>query len=300
MNKNIHKALEETKSIKMNHSELASYMISKGMSNASHRTLRRAISQERADLGIEQNKFDTSMPVQFAEAMDGVSKAEVRKEPEYNGNVLAIGDLHEPFCLDGYLEFCQEQYEKYNCTKVVFIGDVVDNNFPSYWDNDADGMGGGEELGRAIEKISRWRDAFPVADVTIGNHDRIIMRKAFSSKVPKAWIRPYKEVLGTPGWNFVDHIEIDGVMYIHGEGGTAKSHTLHNGISTVQGHRHTECYFDWIVSHKDRRFACQVGCGIDNSSYAMAYSKYNHKKPIIGCAAILDYGKLGLNILMDI
>ena len=26
-------------------------------------------------------------------------------------NVLVIGDLHEPFCLDGYLDWCLEQYE---------------------------------------------------------------------------------------------------------------------------------------------------------------------------------------------
>ena len=30
-------------------------------------------------------------------------------------NVLVIGDLHEPFCLDGYLDFCLEQYESFNC-----------------------------------------------------------------------------------------------------------------------------------------------------------------------------------------
>jgi hypothetical protein len=33
--------------------------------------------------------------------------------------VLTIGDLHEPFCLDGYLEFCIEQYKIHNCNKVV-------------------------------------------------------------------------------------------------------------------------------------------------------------------------------------
>ena len=36
-------------------------------------------------------------------------------------NVLIIGDLHEPFCLDGYLEFCKEQYVKHNCNRVIFI-----------------------------------------------------------------------------------------------------------------------------------------------------------------------------------
>ncbi len=68
--------------------------------------------------------------------------------------VLCIGDLHEPFCLDGYLEFCQEQYANYNCNQVVFIGDVVDSHFSSFHETDADGMGGGDELDLAITKIA--------------------------------------------------------------------------------------------------------------------------------------------------
>ena len=43
-------------------------------------------------------------------------------------NILVIGDLHEPFCLDGYLDFCLEQYETYNCNQVIFIGDILDNH----------------------------------------------------------------------------------------------------------------------------------------------------------------------------
>ena len=30
--------------------------------------------------------------------------------------VLVIGDLHEPFCLDGYLEFCKKVYAEQNAT----------------------------------------------------------------------------------------------------------------------------------------------------------------------------------------
>jgi hypothetical protein len=44
-------------------------------------------------------------------------------------NVLVIGDLHEPFCLDSYLDWCKEQYHTYNCTEVVFIGDIIDNHY---------------------------------------------------------------------------------------------------------------------------------------------------------------------------
>ena len=47
-------------------------------------------------------------------------------------NVLVIGDIHEPFTLEGYLEFCKEQYDRFNCDTVVFIGDIIDNAFSSF------------------------------------------------------------------------------------------------------------------------------------------------------------------------
>jgi len=56
--------------------------------------------------------------------------------------VLVIGDIHEPFCLKGYLEFCISVYNNYSCNRVVFIGDVIDNHYSSYHETDADGLGG--------------------------------------------------------------------------------------------------------------------------------------------------------------
>ena len=84
-------------------------------------------------------------------------------------------------------------------------------------------MGGLDELELAIKRISRWYDAFPIATVIIGNHDRLIMRKAQTSAIPSKWIKSYKEVLEVPNWDFVERYEKDGVQYIHGEGGTAST-----------------------------------------------------------------------------
>ena len=88
-----------------------------------------------------------------------LSEAEQKLLEEYrnnnSSNVLVIGDLHEPFCLDGYLDFCKHIYETQKCNKVVFIGDVIDNHYSSYHETDADGYGGGEELEIAISKIAK-------------------------------------------------------------------------------------------------------------------------------------------------
>ncbi len=212
--------------------------------------------------------------------------------------VLVIGDLHEPFCLDGYLQFCLDTYAKYNCNKVVFIGDVIDSHYSSFHETDPDGMGGGDELELAINKLSRWVEAFPIADITVGNHDRIISRKAFSGGIPKAWIKTFNEVLNAPKWNFVDRVVIDGVQYIHGEGGTAHNKCRADMMSTVQGHLHTQCYTQWFVGANFRVFGTQVGCGIDHDSYAMGYAKRG-KKPAIGCGVILG-GQVAINELMSL
>jgi len=215
-----------------------------------------------------------------------------------SNRILVIGDLHEPFCLDGYLQFCKNTFKKYNCSHVVFIGDVIDNHFASYHETDANGMGGGQELDLAISKLANWYKAFPVADVTIGNHDRLIMRKAQSSAIPSKWIKDYKDVLGVPNWNFVDKVVYDNVQYIHGEGGTAKTKCRADMMSTVQGHLHTQCYTEWFVGQNFKVFGTQVGCGIDHDSYAMAYAKRG-KKPAIGCAVIID-GNTVINELMHL
>lgn len=212
--------------------------------------------------------------------------------------VLVIGDLHEPFCLDSYLDHCIETYKIYNCNRVVFIGDVIDNHYSSYHESDPDGYGAGEELERAIERLQRWYKAFPIADVTIGNHDRLIRRKAFSGGIPKAWIKEYSDVLNTPNWNFIDRVVIDDVQYIHGESGKAIKKAKDDMMSTAQGHRHTELGVEYCVGVNFKVFGLAVGCGINHETYAMAYGK-NFKKPAIGCGVVFN-GKIGLAVPMEL
>lgn len=211
--------------------------------------------------------------------------------------ILVIGDLHEPFCLKGYREFCEEMYARWNCNQVVFIGDIIDNHYASYHETDPNGLSGIDELKRAIKRVQYWSRSFPKADVCIGNHDRIIMRKAFSSAIPREWIKSYNEVLGTD-WNWVERVVYDGVQYVHGEGGTARTKAKNDMQSTVQGHIHTQAYTEFMVGRNFRIFGTQVGCGIDWESYAAAYAK-NFKKQAIGCAVILG-GHTAINCMMPL
>ena len=212
-------------------------------------------------------------------------------------NILVIGDLHAPFTLPKYLKFCREQQEIHDCGTVIFIGDIIDNHFSSYHESDPDGYSAGEELDRAVDMISDWYHTFPKATVIIGNHDRLVYRKAYSSGVSKKWIREYKDVLNTSGWDFVENIELFDININHGEGGTARNRIKSELQSQIQGHLHTQLYVDFLVGATFIVFGMQVGCGVDVKSYAMAYGK-NYKKPAIGCGVVLNKGTLPIAIPM--
>lgn len=230
-------------------------------------------------------------------------KKKAKKLPKpYSGNpdnVLVIGDLHEPFCLDSYLEHCRKTQEEFDCGTVIFIGDVIDNHYSSYHETDPDGFSAGEELERAIYKIRDWYRVFPQATVLIGNHDRMALRKAQTSGVSKLWVRDYTEVLNTPSWKFTEEIVIDDVCYNHGEGGTARTRMKNELQSQVQGHLHNQSYVEYSVGPKHKVFGMQVGCGVDRNSYAMSYGKH-FKKPVISCGVVLNKGTLPILLPMNL
>lgn len=213
-------------------------------------------------------------------------KVETIPEPYLKGNennVLVIADIHEPFCKKGYLEFCRLQQEVFNCGKVVFIGDVIDQHFSSFHNIDPDGLGGAMELSQAIDRLKVWHHVFPNAIVTIGNHDKIISRKLYASGVSQRWMKPLHEVLETPTWKYVTDYKYNGILYVHGESGTATKKANDELCSVVQGHLHTEGYVQLFNGGKN--FAMQVGTGIDFDAYAFAYAQRG-KRPILSCGIV--------------
>jgi len=215
-----------------------------------------------------------------------------------NSNVVGIiGDRHAPFTHPDYFKFVYEVFNKFQVNEIVDIGDDTDFHAISYHESDPDGMSAGDELDKAIEQVQKYYKAFPVATVIIGNHDRLVYRKAFSGGVSKRWIKEYKDVLNVPNWEFVESIELFNVNINHGEGGTARTKMKKELQSQIQGHLHSDFYVEYIVGKNFRIFGMQVGCGVDHKSYAMAYGK-NFKKPAIGCGVLLNKGNLPIIIPM--
>ncbi len=220
-----------------------------------------------------------------------LSSIEQKMINDYRANneeerVLIIGDTHCPFDMDTYIDFLEDTYNKYRCNRVVHIGDELDHHYSSYHETDANGLGGGDELAIAKKRLARYYKVFPDVDVIIGNHSRLIMRKAQSGGIPREWMREYNDVLGVPNWNFHTEMEIDGVLYAHGEGGTARGKCKNDLQSVVQGHLHTQMYVEYVVGRNNRVFGMQVGCGINHDEYAFGYAKAG-KKPAIGCGVVI-------------
>ena len=229
--------------------------------------------------------------------------AKVYPAPYLGGNpdnVLFIGDTHIPFMLEGYLEFCREEQQKWDCGRVVHIGDVMDFHAISYHESDPDGLSAGDELTASQTQLAQLFAMFPDADSLEGNHCKLVARKAMTAGLSKRMVRTLAEILDAPPtWQFHDELDIHGVSVSHGgAGGDAQRMATHSRQSTVNGHRHSLAYVHWLVSKKDAIFGMQVGCGMNDKSYAAAYRRPMPKKSVISCGILLDKGRTPLVRLM--
>lgn len=216
-------------------------------------------------------------------------------------NVLIIGDLHEPWCLDNYLDFNLDLQKKYNVGKIIFIGDIVDGHAWNFHTHDVDGMSVKDELTLAISKLKNWYKAFPEASITLGNHDLLISRKAREYGLSQLFVKHLGDILEAPkSWEFVQELYKDKVFYTHGSTGNAITRARDIRHSVVQGHLHSESFVQWSVSQIDAIFGLQVGCGIDRHAYAFEYAKEMPKKPIISSGLVLEKGRLPILELMKL
>ena len=205
-----------------------------------------------------------------------------------------IGDTHLPYELDGYLDFCVETFDRYGVDTVVHIGDMFDNHSLSFHDSEPmlhNVMG---EYESAFERAQDWYEAFPEATLVMGNHDRIPARQLRKLGMePSIYMRPIEDLFGMPeGWQVVDQIEIDDVLYHHGEtaGGI-------NGFRkdaetrmrcTVSGHNHSNAGISATATDQELVWGLAVGCGVNHEHMAFAYGKHFAKKPIVACGLVIE------------
>ena len=216
-----------------------------------------------------------------------------------------IGDTHLPYELEGYLEFCKETFDSWAVDKVVHIGDLVDHHALSFHDSEPSLRGARGERLNAIERLQPWYDTFPEVVLINGNHDLIPARQLTKIGMEaEAWMKPLSEVYNFPkGWSVEDEIEIDGVLYHHGYTANGvngfRNDSKARMVSTVSGHCHGNAGVSYTACHHRLVFGMAVGCGVDNSTMAMAYGKNFKNKPVISCGVVID-GTLPVVEVMDL
>ncbi len=190
------------------------------------------------------------------------------------------------------MDFVSDVYDQWSCDRTVFIGDVLDLHAISFHERELDADNVFGESQAAIEQVSAWHDAFPNAQVCIGNHDERVVRKAKTVGIPEAMLKPYSELWETPTWEWDMEFTIDGVRYVHGTGcsGERPAYNLaaKTMVSTVMGHTHSVGGVSWLCGPNQTVFGMNVGCGVDPEHPAMRYGKGWLKRPILGCGVVVD------------
>lgn len=207
--------------------------------------------------------------------------------------VLVIGDIHAPFHHKDYFDFLQDTYKRWKCNKVVCIGDEVDFHAISNYDPDPSGRSSGDELTLAISALKPLYRLFPSVSVCTSNHTARPYKKAFKCGLPSKFLKSYREFLEAPkGWEWRDLWEIEGVLYIHGEGFSGENAHLKAAKttmkSTVIGHIHSHGGVGYIQTEFKRIFGMNCGCGVDVNAYAFAYGKNCPSKPTLGAGIVID------------
>ena len=211
--------------------------------------------------------------------------------------VLACSCTHAPAMLAKFPKFLEKVWKDYRCNRFVHLGDLVDNAAISYHEKSPNLSSAPEEYKSAKKQIKDITGRFAKADCLLGNHDALSTRQAETIGLLPEWLKDFRDIWDLPkGWKVhprFSEIVIDDVLYMHGDSGKgggfgAVKTAMMKFQSTVMGHLHAE-FGAWHFANSERRvFGVNVGCGADHHALAFEYGRKFQKKPIVGCAVILD------------
>ena len=216
------------------------------------------------------------------------SKDESPSKVNSKVNTLFIVDLHLPFEHSKALNFCLYLQDKWNCERIIFLGDIIDNHFPSFHNISTKAKGGEEELELARQAIKGWYKAFPNAYICSGNHCSLSTRVAEANNLPQSWIKSINEVLEVPNWKISTKWEFDNFVAIHGTDGKSIKNKLFKyggNKSIVQGHFHTSTSLEY---YNENLWGMQLGALIDKNAYAFEYANNNSQTVILSAGVLVN------------
>jgi predicted phosphodiesterase len=209
--------------------------------------------------------------------------------------LLILSDVHLPFQHPQAFEFLQKVKKDVKPDHVISVGDIIDLasvqvSRPSDPNIDSPIF----ELEKARKEIKILEKIFPKMQICWGNHDLRLLRKAELVGIPRSILRDINSILEVRAkWTWHDKIIItlpngQQVYFTHNFKRNAMSSSKELGVSFCQGHFHTALSCEFWSSPTALNFALNVGCLINPKAEAFRYQKNFLKRPILGCAAIID------------
>ena len=208
-------------------------------------------------------------------------------------SILTIGDLHEPFAHRDSLQFVKSIADYYEIDRVIFMGDEIDAYWASTYVKSPEALSAKAEHKAALKALSKWYEVFPEADICESNHTIRPYKRAIDAGILKEFLKGYKEILKAPeGWNWYEKIIADEVLYIHGEGFSGiyahRNAAVTYMCSVVIGHLHAHAGIQYVDTDNGSIWGMNVGCLVDLSTYAFAYSKFMRYRPSLGVGIVVD------------
>lgn len=211
-----------------------------------------------------------------------------------NSRILFISDMHIPYHHPGLIPFLAGLKLRYKPTRVICVGDELDKHALSFHTSDPDLKSAGDELRASLPFIAELYAMFPEMDIIDSNHGSLVWRKAKEHGIPRHYIRSYNDVLGVGnGWVWHNDLTLtlpdrQKVYVHHGKSADGLKLSQTMGMSCVQGHYHEKFGINYWGNSLGLYFSMQVGCLIDDDSYAFSYNNVNLKRPVIGTGLIID------------
>jgi len=212
--------------------------------------------------------------------------------------ILIISDLHYPYAHPDHISFLKEVKSKFRFNqkdKYIMMGDEIDNHSISFHDHDPDLPNPTKELELAIQNIKKLEKVFPKLDLLNSNHGSLLFRRRKFHRLPDYILKDYADILGVnqKNWKWHDHViyadKFGRYYFTHNMNADClKSAQALNYEGYIQSHYHSKFELKYFSSPEALRWGMTVGCLIDKDSLAFAYSKVNIKRPVIGCAVIID------------
>jgi len=211
--------------------------------------------------------------------------------------VLVIGDTHCPGMLPRYPSFLKRIHDRYECTKVIHIGDLVDNAAISYHEKHPSMSSAQDEFWKAKMQVGKITALFPKVEWLIGNHDALTERQCVTAGLLPGMLKQQEDIWGLPsGWNVhprFSRYKLENTVYSHGDAGkggmySSVKNSRDNFTNWVQGHNHSEAGVWYTTVEGSRVFGMNVGCGVDNQNLAFNYGRKFNKKPTLGCGVVID------------